>query len=152
MTDRSPEAVAATLLFYVRASGALEASAVAEDGALVEVGASGSASVERIGGVSEPLDPAAALAADLGVRVRALPPVEVDAATGQVGAPLGGLQHMADGVRALARALGPAAVALVRFPTVDGVTDFAISAREGDGLVVVIGDDQYEMDAGWAPG
>jgi hypothetical protein len=52
-------------------------------------------------------------------------------------------------VRALAATLGGHSVALVRFPAADGETPFALAAREGEGLVVVIGDDQYQMDLSW---
>src|SRR5439155_1159017 len=49
----------------------------------------------------------------------------------------------------LAAALGGRSVALVRFPAADGETPFALAARQGEGLVVVIGDEQYEMDPAW---
>ena len=52
-------------------------------------------------------------------------------------------------MRALAAALGGRSVALVRFPAADGETPFALAARQGEGLVVVIGDEQYEMDPVW---
>ena len=55
------------------------------------------------------------------------------------------LEAFADDVRALAKALGEYAVALVAAPTSDG-TPFALSAREGEGLVVVIGDDTYPWE------
>jgi len=132
-----PAVAAATLHAYVRASGALGASALIDEG-MVEVVA------------DEPLaDDAAPLSLDLAVRK--LPPFAVNAATGEVSAPLGALEHLADGVRALAGAFGDRSVALVRFPTTDGETPFALAAREGEGLVVVIGDDQYEMASDWPP-
>src|SRR6185436_6457490 len=97
MTD--PSVAAATLHAYVRASGALGASALIDEG-MVEVVA------------DEPLaDDAAPLSLDLAVRK--LPPFAVNAATGEVSAPLGALEHLADGVRALAGAFGDRSVALV---------------------------------------
>jgi hypothetical protein len=143
------ETVAATLLAYVSASGALGATAVVDAGT-VDVEADGSASLEPPESpVAEPLDAQSAPPLDLGVGVRALPPFEVDAEAGEVTGAMGALEHFADGVRALAATLGGRSVALVRFPATDGETPFALAARDGEGLVVVIGDDQYEMDPGW---
>jgi len=138
----TPEAVAATLLAYVRASGALRAAAMVEEGT-IDALADGSAALERAGSpIAEPLQPSEA--ADLGVEVRELPPFRVAEATGEVSAPFGALEHVADGVAALARAIGEGGVVLVEYPT-DDETPFAISAREGEGLVVVIGEDSYRL-------
>jgi len=143
------ETAAATLLAYVRASGALGATAVVEPGT-VDVDADGSASLERHESpLAEPLDAESAAPLGLGVAVRALPPFQVDAEAGEGTGAMGALEHLAEGVRALAAALGGQSVALVRFPATDGETDFALAAREGEGLIVVIGDDQYQMDPQW---
>jgi len=142
------EQVAATLLAYLRASGAERASALVDEGT-VDVDADGSAAFERHGSpIAEPVDPGGGEPCELDVEVRPLPPFHVDEGAGEVSAPLGALEHLADGVRALARAFGGRSVALVEFPTDDG-TPFALSAREGEGLVVVIGGDSYEMDGAW---
>jgi hypothetical protein len=143
------ETVAATLLDYVAASGALGATAVVEAGT-VDVEADGSASLEPPQSpLAEPLDAQSAPPLDLGVEVRELRPFAVDAPAGEVTGAIGALEHFAAGVRALAATLGADSVALVRFPTTDGETPFALAARAGEGMVVVIGDDQYEMDPGW---
>jgi hypothetical protein len=145
------ETIAATLWRYVIASGALGATAVVEAGT-VDVDADGSASVERTGSpVAEPVDARGADPLELAVAIRALAPFHVDEASGEVSGGLGDLEHLAEGARALAAAFGGSSVALVRFPTADGETPFALAAREGEGLIVVIGDDQYEMDASWPP-
>jgi hypothetical protein len=144
-----PQTAAATLLAYVSASGALGATAVIEAGT-VDVEADGSASLEPPESpLAEPLDAHASAPLGLGVQVRALPPFAVDAEAGEVTGAMGALEHFAEGVRALAAALGGRSVALVRFPATDGETPFALAARDGEGLVVVIGDDQYEMDPSW---
>jgi hypothetical protein len=141
--------VAATLLAYVSASGAEGATAVVEAGT-VDVDADGSASLEPPESpVAEPLDAHSAPPLDLGVEVRSLPPFRVDAEAGEVTGAIGALEHLAEGVRALAATLGDGSVALVRFPATDGETPFALAAREGEGLVVVIGDDQFQMDPAW---
>ena len=147
-----PAAVAATLRAYVAASGALGATAVLDEG-VVDVEADGSASFEPHGSpVAEPLDAHGGEPLSLGLEVRALAPFRVDPVAGEVTGHLGALEHLAEGVRALAAALGGSSVALVRFPAEDGETPFALAAREGEGLVVVIGDEQYEMTPEWPAG
>ena len=138
----TPETAAALLLAYVRASGALRASAMIEAGT-VDADADGSVALERAGSpIAEPLEPGPP--APLGFEVRSLPPFRVAEATGEVSAPFGALEHLVDGVDALARAIGDNSVVLVEFPT-DDETPFAISAREGEGIVVVIGEDSYRL-------
>src|SRR4051794_25564024 len=147
MTD--PATVAATLRAFVRASGALGATAVVEAGR-IEVEPDGAASFEPAGSpVDEPLDAGDAEALELGVEVEAVPPLAVNEAAGEINAPLGILEQAALGVRALATALGEGSVALVRFPVLDGETPFALSARQGEGMIVVIGEDHYRMAEGW---
>jgi hypothetical protein len=143
------ETVAATLLAYVTKVGALGASAVVEPGT-VDVEADGSASLEPPDSpVAEPLDAQADAPLDIGMEVSELRPFVVDPEAGEVTGPMGALEHFAEGVRALAEALGDGTVVLVRFPSTDGETPFALAARKGEGLVVVIGDDQYQMDLSW---
>jgi len=138
----TPEAVAALLLAYVRASGALRASALIDAGT-VDADADGSVALEPADSpISEPLEPGPP--ATLGFEVRSMPPFRVAEATGEVSAPFGALEHVADGVAALARAIGEQSVVLVEYPT-DDETPFAISAREGEGIVVVIGEDSYRL-------
>ena len=147
MTD--PATVAATLEAFVRATGAEGASALIAAG-VVEVDDEGSASFEPTDSpMAEPLDPRDGEPLDLGLAVRKLPPFRVTAETGEVSAPMGALEHLAEGIRAVAAAIGGNSVALVRFPATDGETPFALAARQDEGLVVVIGDEQYEMGAEW---
>jgi hypothetical protein len=144
--------VAATLRAFVRASGALGASALVEAGT-VEVEADGTGSFEPAGSpVAEPLEAADGAPLELGVEVEPVPPFAVDEQAGEINAPIGVLERAAEGVRALAAALGGRSVAVVRFPVLDDETDFAMSARQGEGMVVVIGDDHYQMAEGWPGG
>jgi hypothetical protein len=148
----TPEAVAATLRAYVRASGALAAAALVEAGT-VEVEADGTGSFEPAGSpMTEPLEPGDAAPLALGIDIEPVPPFAVDEQAGEVNAPIGALERAAEGVRALAAAFGGRSAAVVRFPVLDGETDFAMSAREGEGMVVVIGDDHYQMAEGWPGG
>ena len=134
--------VAGTLLAFVRASGALRAAAMVEEGT-IDALADGSVALERAGSpIAEPLEPGEP--AELGVEVREQPPFRVAEATGEVSAPFGALEQIADGVEALAHVIGGRSVVLVEFPT-DDETPFAISAREGEGIVVVIGEDSYRL-------
>jgi hypothetical protein len=64
---------------------------------------------------------------------------------------LGGLHHVADGVRALARALGGRNVAMAQFQTSDPEAPLAITAR-ADGsepLALALGEHEFEMEPGW---
>jgi hypothetical protein len=83
--------------------------------------------------------------------LRQLPPFDVDAGTGAVAGPVGGLQHVVDGVRALAGALGGRNVALVQFETSDPEVPMSITARAeaGEPLVVSLGEEEFEMAPGW---
>lgn len=142
--------VAAALRSYVARSGALRASAAIGEG-IVSCDDAGAVTLQRTED-AEPVavDPAGARPAPLDAEPRRLPPFAVDAIAGEVSGPLGGLEHVAEGVLALARTLGSPSVALAWMPTTDG-TRLAISARPGEGVVVVIGDEQYEMEEGWPP-
>jgi hypothetical protein len=142
--NHAPETVAATLLAYLDASGALSASAATPE-AIVDV-APGAAQMQGLDDEDPaPLDPGDAAPLEVAVGAEDLPPFRVDQQTGEVSAPFGVLEAFADDVRALAKALGEHAVALVAAPTSDG-TPFALSAREGEGLVVVIGDETYPWE------
>jgi hypothetical protein len=83
--------------------------------------------------------------------IRRFAPFEVDAAEGTIAAPPGALAHLADAVRALAGLLGGRNVAMVQFETTDPGTPLAITARAGgdDPLVLALGEEEFEMDAGW---
>jgi len=82
--------------------------------------------------------------------VKQLPPFAVDPATGEVGSPLGGLEHYAIAVRHLAQLLGAENVALVTWESTTPDVPLSISARGGeDTLVLVLGEEQFEMEPGW---
>jgi hypothetical protein len=85
--------------------------------------------------------------------VRQLPPFTVDGATGEVAGTVGGLDHLALGVRGLADALGGRNVAMAVFETSDPRTPLAITARAGgtEPVVVAIGEDQFELAQDTAP-
>lgn len=82
--------------------------------------------------------------------VRRLPPFDVDAVQGEVTGTIGGLAHLADGVRALAAALGARNVAMAVFETTDASTPLAITARadRSEPVVVALGDAEFELPDG----
>lgn len=73
-------------------------------------------------------------------RLRAVPAsaLSADPETGELAAPLGGVQLLVDAVRALARALGGRSVATATFPTRDSGTPLTVAAREGEPVVLDI--------------
>ena len=144
------EQVGATLRAYVAASGAVQAVA-AVAGGIVTCDEHGAVAVQ-IDPDDDPaeLDVSGAEAVPIGMELKRLPPFIVDEQLGEVSGPLGGLEHVAEGVLALSSALGAPSVAFAWPPTTDG-TPLVISAREGEGVVVVIGEEQYQMDEGWPP-
>lgn len=94
---------------------------------------------------AQPLDVAPAGLPD----VRQLPAFEVDPAAGEVRSPLGGLEHYGRAVRDLAVALGGRSVALVTFRTTDPAVPLSLTARAGDPMVLLLGEEEYEMEPGW---
>ena len=62
---------------------------------------------------------------------------------------MGALEHLAEGVRGAGGGARRTAASCSSVPRTDDETPFALAAREGEGLVVVIGDDQYQMDLSW---
>jgi hypothetical protein len=84
--------------------------------------------------------------------VKQLPPFHVDRDSGEIAAPLGDMEHLARAVIGLAELLGARNVALVQFETDDPDAPLGISARNGEPVVVSIGDDEYEMGREWPGG
>jgi hypothetical protein len=83
--------------------------------------------------------------------LRQLPPFHVDAQTGEIAAPVGGVAYLAAAVRDLAAALGGRNVALAQFATDDPEAPLAITAR-ADGsepIVLALGEEEFPMEPGW---
>lgn len=149
------DAVVVLLREFLHRSGALRAVAVVEgltgdETAIVDCARLSPVEV-TIGGRTVHVPHAIALDADqLTVpEVRQLPPFDVDRESGEIAATLGGVEHLAGGVRELARVLGGRSVALAQFETTTPDLPLSISARSDEPLVVAIGEDEYEMNAGW---
>jgi hypothetical protein len=81
--------------------------------------------------------------------LRAVPAsaLSADPETGELAAPLGGVQLLVDSVLALARALGGRSVATATFPTRDPETPLTVAAREGEPVVLDIAGRQFTFPA-----
>jgi hypothetical protein len=70
--------------------------------------------------------------------------ISVDPGQGQIAAPIGAVASLALAVRELARALGGRTVAMADFATATG-EPLSIAAREGEPLVLAMGDQQFTL-------
>jgi hypothetical protein len=77
--------------------------------------------------------------------IRATPhtAIRLDPISGELSAPIGAIEHLADSVRALAGAFGGRTVATAEFPTRD--FPFTIAARGGEPAILSAGDEEYEL-------
>ena len=149
--------IAVTLRTFVHAAGALEATLLLDQGSevpplVVECPAVGPVLVgEGEDVVQLAADRLAAQPLSL-PEVRALPPFEVDAVRAEITGPLGGIEHHARAVRAVAELFPGRSVLSVGFATTDPETPLRIAARAGDPIVLALGEEeQFEMAPGWPP-
>ena len=145
------DAVVETLRDVLHRSGALRVAVVVDmpDGpaALVDVGRLAPVEV-RIGDRVLHLPHAIELEAEsLGgaIELRQLPPFEVEPNTGQVTGTLGGLDMLADAMRALAELLGGRSVAMAVYQTMTPGIDLTVTARHGEPVLVTLGDQEWEL-------
>jgi hypothetical protein len=147
--------IAVTLRAFVHAAGALEATLLLDQGAelpvlVVECPAVGPVLLAEGDEVVQ-LDADRLAAEPLPFpEVRALPAFEVDAVRAEITAPLGGIEHQARAVRAVAELFPGRSVLSVEFATTDVETPLTIAARAGDPIVLSLGaEEQFEMGANW---
>jgi hypothetical protein len=145
------DAVVETLRDVLHRSGALRVAVVVDlpkgPPALVDVGRLAPVEV-RIGDRTLHLPHAIELEAESlagAINLRQLPPFEVDPASGQVIGTLGGLDMLADAMRALAELLGGQSVAMAVYQTVTPQTDLTVTARYGEDVLVTLGDQEWEL-------
>lgn len=81
--------------------------------------------------------------------VRPLPPFDVDAVRAEIASPLGGVELLARAVRELSERFPGRTVLTVTFATTDPETPLHLAARPGDPIVLVIGEEPFEMAPGW---
>ncbi|QEC47796.1 hypothetical protein FSW04_09595 [Baekduia soli] len=145
------DAVVETLRDVLHRSGALRVAAVVDlpDGpaALVDVGRLAPVEVQ-IGDRILHLPHAIELEAEsLGgdIALRQLPPFEIDVLNGQVTGTIGGLDMLADAMRAVAALLGGRSVAMAQYQTITPDVPLTVSARGGEPIVVTLGDEEFEL-------
>jgi hypothetical protein len=71
--------------------------------------------------------------------------ISADVETGELAAPIGSVQLLADSVLALARAFGGRSVATATFATRDPELPLTVAAREGEPVVLDIGGRQFAL-------
>jgi hypothetical protein len=71
--------------------------------------------------------------------------ISADPETGELAAPIGSVQLLADQVLALARAFGGRSVATATYATRDPELPLTVAAREGDPIVLDIGGRQFAL-------
>jgi hypothetical protein len=71
--------------------------------------------------------------------------IHIDTLTGELAAPLGTVEHLADITLALAKAFGGLTVATAEFGTDAPEVPITFAAREGERVVLQAGDDQFEL-------
>ena len=146
--------VVVTLRAFVAAAGAELAVLLLDQGAdvpplLVECPAEGQVTLSE-GEETVALDAGRLAATPLALPdVRALPPFDVDTVRAEITSPLGGVEHRARAVRAVADHFPGRSVLTVAFATTDPETPLHIAARTDDPIVLGIGEEQYEMDPAW---
>lgn len=74
------------------------------------------------------------------------PPFEVDPEHGEVRAPLGNLEALGAAVRALAGSLSSGAVVVASFATTTPDLLLSVSAREGEPVVIALGEEIFELE------
>src|SRR3954470_19502091 len=80
-------------------------------------------------------------------QIRPTPPtaIHLDPETGELAAPLGTIDHLAEITLGLAKAFGGLTVATAEFQTHDPNLPITFAAREGERVVLQAGDDQFEL-------
>jgi hypothetical protein len=145
LSERHGRALA-TIRAYAEESGAERVAVLLDAGSeavVVECAPGGHLEVivgeERLSAEAEPVP--------LDFEVRRAPPgtaIELDLVQGEILAPVGVVAALADGVLALAVALGGRTVASADFPTRDPELALTVAAREGEGVVLAAGDEQFD--------
>ena len=78
--------------------------------------------------------------------VRQLQAMDVDAGTGQVTGPIGGMEHLGRAVRALAELLGERTAVAAEFESTNPDTPLGLVARHGEAVVVMLGDEAFALE------
>lgn len=142
--------VAATLRTLLVQAGALRAIALLDRGEahaplVVDYSAAGELEVAE-GEDVRALDPDALTAASVPLpAMRPLHGLEVDPDAGTIAAPIGALDAVIAALRVAARAFGGRSVVTAAFATADPEQPMFLAAREGEPLVVSVGEAEFEL-------
>lgn len=150
--DELAQAVA-TVRTFAAASGATRVVVVVDrgdgrDAAVVECDAGGAVEVTHGGEVRAiPAEEPVAAPPHPVPHVHAVPAsaIEVDPESGQLSAPIGAVPMLGAAVLALARAFGGRSVAAAELATRDPEQPITIAAREGDPLLLAVGEDSFVL-------
>lgn len=85
-----------------------------------------------------------AQAPELGA-LRPMPPFEVAPERGEVSGMIGGLELVAEAAMAVAMAIAPGAAVVVEMETTTPGLALAVSARPGEPVLVVLGEEEFEL-------
>jgi hypothetical protein len=141
------EAVATARSFQVR-SGALRVVLILEPATMIDVAPGEDTEVteddtlttipatEHVAAAPKPLPE---------IRPAPASAISIDLETGELAAPLGTIEHLAQSVQALAGAFGGLTVASADFATRDPELPITLAAREGERVVLGAGDAQFEL-------
>lgn len=147
--DEAAEEAVATALAFADAAGAHRVILLIDRGdeepaLMVDAVHDGTAEVTDGDAVEQVLSAPQAAPKSL-PEIRATPhtAIRLDPITGELSAPIGAIQHLADSVKALGAAFGGRTVATAEFPTRD--LSFTIAAREGEPAILSAGDEEYEL-------
>jgi hypothetical protein len=150
--DEATRTALATARAFQRASGALRVVLILDDEpeapTMIEVDEFLDAEITQGEQVTEvPHDPEATDAPHPLPDVSALPPsaLAVDLETGQLTAPPGAIEQLANAVLALAAAFGGRTVASVEFASSDPELPVTLAARVGEPVVLAVGEEQLEL-------
>lgn len=77
--------------------------------------------------------------------LRPMPPFEVSAERGEVAGMIGGVDLLADCVMTVARAIGAGAAVVVEMESTTPDVPLVLSARDGEPVLVTLGDDEFEL-------
>jgi hypothetical protein len=72
--------------------------------------------------------------------------MDVNAETGQVTGVLGGLEHLAGALRALAEILGGRTAVAAEFESTDPDTPLGLVARQGEAVTIMLGDEAFALE------
>jgi ABC-type transporter Mla subunit MlaD len=147
--DEAAEQAVATALAFADAAGAHRVILLIDRGEdasalMVDAVHDGTAEVTDGDGIARITTAPAAEPTPL-PEIRAIPhtAIRLDAFTGELSAPSGAIEHLADALKALAAAFGGRTVATAEFAT--SGEPITIAAREGEPAVLSAGDDEYQL-------